>query len=85
MPDHELVPLLELRREGLEVVEVQLGDDVAQRHVSEIRTEGARLIAVLRSGASDIAGPETIVRPGDQVLAIARSGLEDALRRALLT
>ena len=86
LPDHELVPLLELRREGLEVVEVQLGDDVAQRQVSEIPLpEGARLIAVLRAGASDIAGPETIVRPGDQVLAIARTGLEDALRRALLT
>jgi trk system potassium uptake protein len=86
LPDHELVPLLELRREGLEVVEVQLGDDIAQRRVSEIPLpEGARLIAVLRAGASDIAGPETIVRPGDQVLAIARSGLEDALRRALLT
>jgi len=86
LPDHELVPLLELRREGIEVVEVQLGDDIAQRRVSEIALpEGARLIAVLRAGASDIAGPETIVRPGDQVLAIARSGLEDALRRALLT
>ena len=86
LPDHELVPLLELRREGLEVVEVQLGDDAAQRRVSEIALpEGARLIAVLRAGASDIAGPETIVRPGDQVLAIARTGLEDALRRALLT
>ena len=85
LPDHELVPLLELRREGLEVVEVQLGDDIAQRRVSEIPLpEGARLIAVLRAGASDIAGPETIVRPGDQVLAIARSGLEDDLRRALL-
>jgi trk system potassium uptake protein TrkA len=86
LPDHELVPLLELRREGIEVVEVQLGDDIAQRRVSEIPLpEGARLIAVLRAGASDIAGPETIVRPGDQVLAIARSGLEDELRRALLT
>ena len=86
LPDHELVPLLELRREGLEVVEVQLGDDAAQRRVSEIALpEGARLIAVLRAGESDIAGPETIVRPGDQVLAIARTGLEDALRRALLT
>ena len=51
LPDHELVPLLELRREGLEVVEVQLGDDVAQRRVSEIPLpEGARLIAVLRAG-----------------------------------
>ena len=86
VPEHGLVRLLELRREGLEVVEVQLSNDVAQRRVSEIALpEGARLIAVLRAGASDIAGPDTIVRPGDQVLAIARSGLEDALRRALLT
>ena len=40
LPDHELVPLLELRREGLEVVEVQLGDDVGA--APRVRDRAAR-------------------------------------------
>ncbi len=46
--------------------------------------EGARLISVVRDGKAEIAGDETHLEAGDQVLAILQSGNEDELRRVLL-
>ena len=79
--------LLELRREGLEVVEVQvLADSPAagQRVAGLALPEGARLVSVMRNGVAEIAVGETVIRPGDQVVAILKPGAEDKLRRALV-
>ncbi len=87
LPNHELVKLLSLRREQLEITEIQLADDSpsAGRLVREVDLpDGARLISVMRGGEAEIAVGETRLEPGDQVLAILKPGLEPAVRRALL-
>ena len=87
LPNHELVKLLSLRREQLEITEIQLQDDSpsAGRLVREVDLPaGARLISVMRGGEAEIAVGETRLEPGDQVLAILKPGLEPAVRRALL-
>ncbi len=87
VPEHELVHLLELRKENLEIVEVQIdkGSPVAGKTVESLSLpEGARLISVMRDGRSEIAVGSTELQPGDQVLAILQPGKEDELRRVLL-
>ena len=87
VPEHGLVRLLELRREGLEVVEVQvLADSPAagKRVVGLSLPEGSRLVSVMRNGVAEIVEDETVIRPGDQVVAILKPGAEDKLRRALV-
>jgi trk system potassium uptake protein TrkA len=87
VPEHELVHLLELRRENLEIVEVQISEDspVAGKRVEKLELpEGSRLISVMRNGHSEIAVGSTELRPGDQVLAILQPGKEDELRKVLL-
>jgi hypothetical protein len=39
----------------------------------------------MRNGQAEIAVGTTVLRPGDQVLAILQPGKEDELRRALLS
>jgi trk system potassium uptake protein TrkA len=87
VPEHGLVRLLELRREGLEVVEVQVEPDSPSsgKTVAELELpEGSRLISVMRNGVAEIAVGSTVLGPGDQVLAILQPGREDELRRALI-
>jgi trk system potassium uptake protein TrkA len=87
VPEHELVHLLELRKENLEIVEVQIdkGSPSAGKTVEKLALpEGARLISIMRDGRSEIAVGATRLEPGDQVLAILEPGKEDELRRVLL-
>jgi trk system potassium uptake protein len=87
VPEHDLIHLLELRRENLEIVEVQIADNspVAGKRVESLRLpDGARLISVMRGAESEIAVGSTELRAGDQVLAILQPGKEDELRRVLL-
>jgi trk system potassium uptake protein TrkA len=87
VPEHELIHLLELRKENLEIVEVQIdkGSPCAGRTVEKLRLpEGSRLISVMRDGQAEIAVGSTELRPGDQVLAILQPGKEDELRKILL-
>ena len=87
VPEHDLIHLLELRRENLEIVEVQIDRDspVAGKKVESLRLpEGSRLISVMRDGKAEIAVGSTSLEAGDQVLAILEPGKEDELRRVLL-
>ena len=87
VPDHGLIQLLELRRENLEIVEVQIDRNApaAGKTVEKLRLpEGSRLISITRNGKSEIAIGSTELQPGDQVLAILQPGKEDELRRVLL-
>ena len=73
MPEHGLVRLLELQKEGLVVVEVQVVGDspVAGKKAGGLALPaGARLISVWRQGRSELVEPSTVMRPGDQVLAV---------------
>ena len=87
VPEHGLVRLLELRNEGLEVVEVQIDADApsAGKRVGGLSLpDGSRLISVVRNGRAEIAVDSTVLRPGDEVLAILQSGKEEEFSRALL-
>jgi trk system potassium uptake protein TrkA len=87
VPEHDLIHLLELRKENLEIVEVQIpqGAPAAGMRVEKLDLpEGSRLISIMRNGRSEIAVGATELQPGDQVLAILQPGKEDELRRVLL-
>ena len=87
VPEHQLVHLLELRKENLEIVEVMIdeGAPAAGQRVEALDLpEGSRLISVMRNGRSEIAVGATELQPGDQVLAILQPGKEDELRKVLL-
>jgi trk system potassium uptake protein TrkA len=87
VPEHELVHLLELRRENLEIVEVQIDEasPSAGKRVERLQLpDGSRLISVMRNGRAEIAVGSTELQAGDQVLAILEPGKEDELRRVLL-
>ncbi|HEY7208260.1 MAG TPA: TrkA family potassium uptake protein [Gaiellaceae bacterium] len=87
VPEHELIHLLELRKENLEIVEIQINRDSpsAGKRVDRLTMpEGARLISVMREGKAEIAVGSTELQPGDQVLAILEPGKEDELRKVLL-
>src|ERR671939_1253178 len=87
VPEHDLVNLLELRKENLEIVEVMIdeGAPAAGRRVEALDLpEGSRLISIMRNGRAEIAVGSTELHPGDQVLAILQPGKEDELRRVLL-
>ena len=87
VPEHELIHLLELRKENLEIVEVQIDRDSpsAGKRIERLDLPvGARLISVMRDGRAEIAVGATQLEAGDQVLAILEPGKEDELRRVLL-
>ena len=87
VPEHDLIHLLELRKENLEIVEVLIDRDspsAGKRVEGLALPEGARLISVMREGKAEIAVGSTMLEPGDQVLAILEPGKEDELRKVLL-
>ena len=87
VPEHGLVKLLELRREGLEVVELQVSPEApaAGKRVAGLSLpDEVRLVSITRNGVAEVAGLDTVIRPGDQVIAILKPGLEDRLRKALV-
>ncbi len=87
VPEHELIHLLEWRKENLEIVEVQIDKQapcVGLNIEALDLPEGSRVISVMRGGRAEIPDGDTELRPGDQVLAILEPGKEDELRRVLL-
>ena len=87
VPEHGLVKLLELRREGLEVVELSVSPEApaAGKRVAGLSLpDDVRLVSITRNGVAEVAGLDTVIRPGDQVIAILKPGLEDRLRKALV-
>jgi trk system potassium uptake protein TrkA len=87
MPEHGLVRLLELQKEGLVIAEVQIegGSPAAGKRVGGLGIpSGSRLISVWRQGRTELVEPSTVLRPGDQVLAVVPTNTAPELRRALL-
>ena len=88
VPEHDLVHLLELRKENLEIVEVEIknGSAAAGKRVEDLHLpHTARLISVVREGRAEIAVGSTELLAGDQVLAILEPGSEDDLKSVLLS
>ena len=87
LPQHELVTLVDLRRENLEIVEFSIGEGspAAGRAVRDLQLpDRSRLISVSREGRAEIAIGDTTLQPGDLVMAILEPGAEDELKQALM-
>jgi trk/ktr system potassium uptake protein len=87
VPAHGLIHLLQLRKENLEIVEVQLDADspCVGKLVERLELPtGSRLITVMREGEAQMADGDTELRAGDQILAVLEPGKEEELRQALL-
>jgi trk system potassium uptake protein TrkA len=87
VPAHGLIHLLQLRKENLEIVEVQLDKDspCVGKLVERLQLpSGSRLITVMREGEAQMADGETRLEAGDQILAVLEPGKEEELRRTLL-
>ena len=87
VPEHELIHLLELRKENLEIVEVQI-DSARRPPASGSQAQAARGVAAdlghARTAKRRSPVGSTELQAGDQVLAILEPGKEDELRRVLL-
>jgi trk/ktr system potassium uptake protein len=87
VPEHDLVHLLELRKENLEIIEVEIHRKCpcVGKPVEDLGfPAGSRLISVLRDGQAEIAVGATVLKEGDQVLAILEPGKETEVRKILL-
>jgi trk system potassium uptake protein len=87
VPEHGLIHLLELRKENLEIVEVQLDADspCVGKAINRVKLpSGSRLITVMREGEAQMADGGTQLKAGDQVLAVLEPGKEEELRKVLL-
>ena len=87
VPEHGIVRLLDLRKENLEIVELQVDRDspAAGKRVAGLHLpDGARVISVMRNGRSALALDSTVLRPGDQVLAVLEPADEDQLFRTIV-
>jgi trk system potassium uptake protein TrkA len=53
----------------------------AGRRVGDLEMpDGSLLISVLRDGRGFVPGPDTVLEPGDEILAVLDPGLEDDLK-----
>jgi trk system potassium uptake protein TrkA len=80
VPKYGLVHLLDLPQERLEIIELLLGEGspVTGQRVGDLELpEGSLLISVLREGRGLVPGPETVLEPGDEVLAVLDPGMEE--------
>ena len=87
VPEHGLVHLLELRKENLEIVEVQIDgrSPCLGKALSRIELpDGAQLVAVVRDGDAHLGDGAITLEAGDQVLGLLQPGREEELRQVLL-
>jgi trk system potassium uptake protein len=83
VPEYGLVHLLDFPEERLEIIEMLLEKDskVAGQRVGDLNMpEGSLLISVLREGRGFVPGPDTVLEPGDEVLAVLDPGREEDLK-----
>ena len=86
VPEYGLVHLLDFPEERLEIIEMLLEKDskVAGRKVGDLEMpDGSLLISVLREGRGFVPGPDTVLEPGDEILAVLDPGTEEDLKNFL--
>lgn len=87
LPSHQFVPLLTMRRESLELVEIEVTEDspAAYLLIDDMRLpSGVFVAAILRDGATLAARGGEELRPGDQLLCLLAPDKEKALISSLL-
>jgi len=87
LPVHKFVPLLSLRRENLELVELEIADSspFVGKEVREIKPpDEVLLTAIIRGGDARLAAPDETLLTGDYILCLVRPGREKELIRVFL-
>jgi trk system potassium uptake protein len=80
VPEYGLVHLLDLPEQHLEIIEFLLPDDsqVTGQRVGDLEMpEGTLLISVLRGSEGLIPNADTVLEPGDEILAVLDPKIED--------
>ena len=80
VPDYGLVHLLDLPEQHLEIIEMLLPDGspaTGQRVGDLTLPEGTLLISVLRGSEGLIPNADTVLEPGDEILAVLDPKIED--------
>lgn len=84
LPEHTLVPLMHLRRRGLEVVDlhVQPGSPAAGRAIRELTLPPQALISLVvgLDGTPQVPTGDTVLQVGDELIAVIAEDSESALR-----
>lgn len=86
VPQHSLVHLFSLRRENLDIIEIGVaaGSVAAGVRLGDLDVPtGSLVISVLRHRVGRVASPDTVLEPGDQVVAIVEPGREASLTQML--
>lgn len=87
VPQHSLVHLLSLRRENLDIVELQLGPDspAIGRTIGDLAMpEGCLVVSVLRDKQAIVARPDMSLMAEDQVIALVEPTREAEFAALLL-
>lgn len=83
----EFLPLALLRRSGLEIVEMKLKENspAVGKPVRELNLpQGCLLIALLRDGSAQVVVGETVLQPGDTLLALANPEVAKQMRKVFV-
>ncbi|MDQ3728380.1 MAG: TrkA family potassium uptake protein [Actinomycetota bacterium] len=82
VPEYGLVHLLDLPEQHLEIIELLLPENshVTGRRVGDLQLpEGTLLISVLRGSEGLIPNADTVLEPGDEILAVLDPQIEEAV------
>ena len=82
VPEYGLVHLLDLPEQRLEIIEMELPEDskAAGTRVGDLEMpEGSLLISVLREGSGFVPNADTVLQPGDEILAVLDPRVEEDL------
>jgi trk system potassium uptake protein TrkA len=87
LPSHPLIPLLELKSSGLEIIEVKIppGSKVVGKKLRSFSLPkgSAVLLIISKEKGPQIPTPDTVVMAEDEVVAITQAENEEAIRAIL--
>jgi trk system potassium uptake protein TrkA len=86
VPRYGLVHLLDLADAKIEIIDLLIGENaqVVGRELHELEMPtGSLLISVMRDGTGFVPTPDTVLQPGDEVLAVLDPRVEEELTRYL--
>ena len=85
LPEHTLIPLMRLRGSGLEVIDlhVQKGSEADGKLIRDLQLPPQTIICLVAdmNGAPRVPTGDTVLQPGDEVIAVAAEESEPELRR----
>ena len=89
LPTHPLMRLLTFKGGGLEIVEVKVpaASGVVGKKIKDVLMPQQSIIVLIvdEEGSPRVPSHETLIRAGDEILAVTRTENEDALRAVLTT